>query len=136
MAVAIVAGYFYIVFVLLDSPWDNRRFDAELWRDAFESIRTDNPRGEMHDDLLANHLQHGMSLEAVEGLLGPPEYREGRELLRGVHCRGGRSGSNRGRSPTVRDVRHWWGSSRGNRLGPPQRRHWREGNTWGLPCPR
>jgi hypothetical protein len=52
------------------------RFDAELWRaqrgtPALEQV---NPRGDMVEELCAEHLVAGTERERVLDLLGPPDF--------------------------------------------------------------
>lgn len=69
----VVVGYVvYVVLVVLDNPFDNRAFDRELWM-AYQQTVADNPRGEMYEDLVANHLRPGTRRDAVIALLGEPE---------------------------------------------------------------
>lgn len=60
-------------------------FDKEVWVDNPEMDDTSNPRARMVQDLMQNHLKHGMSREAVLNLLGKP-YKDGIEqrLPKGV----------------------------------------------------
>ena len=78
----LVAGFYaYVIFAVLDSPFDNRSFDRAVWAAYHESADADNPRGEMYEDLTENVLQEGMHRSKIIELLGPPDYREETHLV-------------------------------------------------------
>ena len=51
-----------------------RPFSARIWQDSTNAY-PDNPRKLMVDDLAANHLRIGQTLDEVEALLGPGSHR-------------------------------------------------------------
>jgi hypothetical protein len=59
---------------VLQNPYDNRPFEAQVWRAQRGSIEPMNPRGLMIRDLLANHLSAGVARHEVVQLLGDPDW--------------------------------------------------------------
>ena len=63
-----------LLYPVFENRFDDRTFDKELWRTYLHSIDSDNPRGNMADDLRKNHLQRGMAKQEVLDLLGEPDF--------------------------------------------------------------
>lgn len=62
-----------LVLVLRGSPFDDRPFDATVWRTS--PMEGESPRGQMLDDLMQKHLPVGMPRLEVHTLLGEPDAR-------------------------------------------------------------
>jgi hypothetical protein len=54
-------------------------FDEGLWKQPTRYC-TQSPRAQMVDDLIDQHLEVGMPMDAVEALLGPPDSTDGPTL--------------------------------------------------------
>ena len=75
-------GYFgYVYLTLTDNPFNNRKFDRKVWISFHDNFDSDNPRGEMYEDLVATHLRKGITREEVVTLLGTPDIENGKTLL-------------------------------------------------------
>lgn len=88
--IGFLAGFFligvlafcgYLYFVVLDDPFNNRDFDKEIWLKSHADMDPDNPRGEMYEDLVENHLSKGMSKTEIFGLLGQPDFQNTEDLM-------------------------------------------------------
>jgi len=81
LLVVLVIGpcFAFLVFAAPDvtdriDPFAGRQFDRDLWNELHGSEEPNNPRGKMVGDLRSRHLEAGMSREAVEELLGKPDW--------------------------------------------------------------
>jgi len=71
----------FVLINYLDTPFDNRAFDRELWIINYDNYHPDNPRAEMIYDLKRNHLRAGMTRGEVIKLLGKPDRRNKRHFI-------------------------------------------------------
>jgi len=71
-----VGGFFaFILYELINDPFNDREFDQVVWMSFHESIEADNPRGNMAYDII-DRLKSGMSRADVLTLLGTPDFDE------------------------------------------------------------
>ena len=64
------------------TPFDDMRFNAQVWARQADTNDYKNPRGQMYEDLLENHLPRGITKEQVIQLLGEPDYSKSETLFR------------------------------------------------------
>jgi hypothetical protein len=64
------------------TPFDDMQFNAEVWARQAGTKDYKNPRGQMYEDLLENHLHRGITKDQVIQLLGEPDYSKSDTLLR------------------------------------------------------
>jgi hypothetical protein len=62
-----------LVLTLRGSPFDDRPFDAAVWRTS--PMDGESARGQMLDDVMQKHLPIGMPRREVHTLLGEPDAR-------------------------------------------------------------
>ena len=75
---AAYVGLHFFIWWFFEPPWDNDDFDRDAWIALRDNMDRSNPRGEMYDDLVANHLKVGMTRDEVAMLLGEPDLSEKR----------------------------------------------------------
>ncbi|MGH7167453.1 MAG: hypothetical protein ACREII_02875 [Nitrospiraceae bacterium] len=64
-----------------DSPFDDRSFDPVVWKASSKDRNPDNPRGQMYEDLVKNHLRAGMTQPEVIALLGHGDEAERQDFI-------------------------------------------------------
>src|SRR5262245_3845033 len=76
-AILFALGTYWMMRFFDPNPWDNEKFDKVRWAWlGQDGGATWNPRGEMLEDLIKNHLVLGMSKAEVEAMLGRPDIPE------------------------------------------------------------
>ncbi len=78
--VAIVVGLYFLFQAAWGNPFDDRKFDRDLWQSCYGSDGRDNPRGQMFDDLRKNYLRKNMSKDEVIALIGKPDCEDRAEF--------------------------------------------------------
>ncbi len=82
LCIVIIVSWGALVLIdYIDTPFDNRDFDHELWIRNYDNYHPDNPRAEMIADLIENHLRPGMTKSEVIKLLGKPDRRNERRFI-------------------------------------------------------
>ena len=81
IAVSILAflalAFFYSVLYFIggNDPFDDKEFDKQVWASMHEQMLPDNPRGQMYQDIIENHVKLGMPKVQVLELLGTPDLK-------------------------------------------------------------
>jgi hypothetical protein len=81
LLIVLIAALFVMRYFAGDHPFDDRNFDAAVWRSFNNDRNPDNPRGQMFDDLCNNHLRKGLSKQKVMGMLDPPDEKSEMNFL-------------------------------------------------------
>lgn len=64
-----------------DAHFGDKKFEPQIWASFNNSMESDNPRGQMFDDLKGNYLHKGMTQQEVLNLLGPPDFKNSKDLF-------------------------------------------------------
>ena len=75
LLVVFVVSFFALIRSSVEYRFNDRTFDAALWKSFTNNDSPDNPRGQMFDDLSKRHLRKGLSKKDVEDLLGPADLK-------------------------------------------------------------
>ena len=87
LIIAAMPLVFYTIHVaaevasFLNDPFNDKKFNSEIWKQFHENDDPDNPRGQMFADLQKHHLKSDLSKEEVQDLLGEPDLRETETIL-------------------------------------------------------
>jgi hypothetical protein len=72
---ALVFFYSVLYFIGGNDPFDDKAFDKQVWVSMHDQMLPDNPRGQMYQDIIENHVKLGMSKVQVLELLGTPDFK-------------------------------------------------------------
>jgi hypothetical protein len=82
VAVVVILSLIILLYPIWHNPFNDRTFEEEIWHAYHNSLDSDNPRGNMADDLRKNHLRRGMTKEQVIELLGEPDFEKSSKVLK------------------------------------------------------
>lgn len=71
-----------VLYYHLGDPFNDRVFDASVWRDYREDAIADNPRGNMAEDLKRRLMSQRPTYDEVVKMLGEPDYMTEAERMR------------------------------------------------------
>jgi hypothetical protein len=74
--------YSYLYFMVGNDPFDDNKFDQQLWASMHESVDPKNPRGKMYQDLIENHVKIGMTKAQILNLLGSADLNNQERFIR------------------------------------------------------
>lgn len=74
LLVAFAGLIIYVRFYFFNNPFNDLRFDRNVWAAYKDSSDPNNPRGQMYEDMTKKVLKKGMSKEEVVTLLGEPDF--------------------------------------------------------------
>jgi len=77
-----VATLFFYSYFFIDSPFDDKKFDKQVWLKFEKVYDMDNPRGQMVSDLIDNFLKKGMNKQEVVKILGKPDFEKSENVFK------------------------------------------------------